>query len=269
MRVGNGAMSTSTSALWTLADPGTAEPLQEAWAQLCPPGTRPTAFDPELVAGLPEPARRWVRHAVAPGTPLWRSVELAMEGEIRTGTWRPFTGTEVLTPPYGYFWKARTRMFGLPVSGFDRFSPGHGEMRWRALGAVPVLSAQGRDVARSAAGRLAAESVLLPTSFGFARWLPGDDPDTAVAEWDVDHGRQRVVLRVGPDGALRDVRLMRWGNPDGEPFGWYPFGVTVEEEHQFGGVTIPSVFRASWFFGTDRAARGEFFRARITRALFH
>jgi hypothetical protein len=48
----------------------------------------------------------------------------------------------------------------------------------------------------------------------------------------------------------------------------YPFGVTVEEESTFSGITIPSTFRAGWWWGTDRQQEGEFFRARITAATF-
>ena len=28
-------------------------------------------FDQAAIVGLPEPARRWLSHAIAPGTPLW------------------------------------------------------------------------------------------------------------------------------------------------------------------------------------------------------
>jgi hypothetical protein len=45
--------------------------------------------------------------------------------------------------------------------------------------------------------------------------------------------------------------------------------VTVEEEAALGGVTIPSVIRAGWFWGTDRQNEGEFFRATITDAVLH
>jgi hypothetical protein len=33
-------------------------------------------------------------------------------------------------------------------------------------------------------------------------------------------------------------------------------------------VTIGSVLRAGWWWGTDRQPEGEFFRAQITRATF-
>ena len=37
-------------------------------------------FDPSLIEGLPEAAQRYLRHAIAPGTPLARRVELTMGG---------------------------------------------------------------------------------------------------------------------------------------------------------------------------------------------
>ncbi|HEX5297127.1 MAG TPA: DUF6544 family protein [Streptosporangiaceae bacterium] len=106
-------------------------------------------FDPAMISGFPEPAHRWLRHAIAPGTPLWASVELTMHGRIKLGRWRPFTARQVLSPPGGY-----------------------------------------------------------------------------------------------------------------------PFGVRVEDEACFDGITIPSVLRASWWWGTERQHEGEFFRAEITGAVF-
>jgi len=67
---------------------------------------------------------------------------------------------------------------------------------------------------------------------------------------------------------LLEVTVNRWGNPDGEPYGRYPFGMTTEAEATFAGVTLPVVFRAGWWWGTDRQESGEFFRGRITGAAF-
>jgi len=50
-------------------------------------------------------------------------------------------------------------VFGLPVVGYDRLSSGTAQMRWRLLGLLPVMTAAGPDITRSAAGRLAGELV--------------------------------------------------------------------------------------------------------------
>jgi hypothetical protein len=230
---------------------------------------RPARFVPELLGALPEPARRWLTHAIAPGTPLASAVELTMRGQIRLGTWRPFTARQILAVPAGFVWAATARVAGLPVVGFDSYLRGTGAMRWRILGLLPVVSEDGPDVTRSAAGRLAAESTaLVPTGFRHACWTPGSDDSTAVAVWHIGGDRQAVELHVRPDGGLAGLLMQRWGNPDGQPFGRYPFGVTVEAEQRFHGICIPAVFRAGWWWGTDRQTDGEFFRAEITAATF-
>jgi hypothetical protein len=119
-------------------------------AQAAPPAGRFTA---DLVADLPEPARRWLTHAIAAGTPRWSSVGLSRRGQIRLDSWRPFTARQVFAPPHGFVWAATARIGGLPVTGFDRYSSGVGQMRWRLLGLFPVMSSAGPDVTRSAAGR--------------------------------------------------------------------------------------------------------------------
>ena len=69
--------------------PRAARSVRREW-DLLSSGTQPLeVFDPSMVARLPEPARRWLVHAIAPGTPLWQTVELSMRGEIRLGAWRP------------------------------------------------------------------------------------------------------------------------------------------------------------------------------------
>ena len=223
--------------------------------------TTAATFDPAAIVGLPEPARRWLGHAIAPGTPLWSSVELTMRGQIRLGRWRSFTARQVLTPPDGYIWAARTRLAGLPVTGYDRLGSGGGEMRWRLMRLIPVQNGSGPDVTRSAYGRLAGEIVLIPTAFRRASWSYGEHADTAVATWQFGDDTEAAELLLEPNGRLAEVRVNRWGNPGGAPFGRYPFGVRFEAESRFGGITIPTVFRAAW-------GESEFFRAEITGAVF-
>ena len=79
-----------------------------------------------MIAGEAEPVPRYLTHAIAPGTPLWQSVEVEMVGHIRIGTWRPFTATQVVAPSRGYIWAANARLLGLPVIGYDRPAAGPG-----------------------------------------------------------------------------------------------------------------------------------------------
>jgi len=69
-----------------------------------------------------------------------------------------------LRPDRTYIWAATT-----------------GEMPWRLLRLIPVMTAVGPDITRSACGRLAGEIALIPTAFRHATWTPGDHPGTAAA----------------------------------------------------------------------------------------
>ena len=237
------------------------------WTSLTAPEPPTGGFEPGRLSELPDAAARWLSAALTPGTPLTRAVVLHMHGDIKLGAWRPFTAAQVIKPATGFVWAATVRFAALPFSGFDRYSSRSGQMRWRVLGAVPVMSAAGPDVDRSAAGRLAAESVFVPTAYDRATWGPGPDADTALATWHIDEQVETVQLRVAADGALREISMSRWGNPGGAPYGRHPFGAVFEDQATFDGIRLPSSVRAFWEWGTDRQADGEFFRAHITSVI--
>ncbi|MFC0037178.1 DUF6544 family protein [Actinomadura rayongensis] len=237
--------------------------------RLAAPTGRPAAFDPAMVAGLPDAARRWLLHAIAPGTPLATGARLRTRGAIRLGgAWRPFTAAQILRPPEGFVWSATARVAGLPVIGHDLYDAGAGEMRWRLLGAIPVLSASGPDVTRSAAGRLAGELVLDPAA-ALSPAVSFEHVDDRRVRADVTIGgaAHPVTLTVAPDGALVSVTLPRWGNPDGA-YREHAFGAEFLAERTFGGFTVPSRARAGWWYGTDRWDEGEFFRFTLRHAAF-
>ncbi|HJL18456.1 MAG TPA: hypothetical protein RMH99_22520 [Sandaracinaceae bacterium LLY-WYZ-13_1] len=228
-----------------------------------------TPFDPSLLADQPEPMRRYLEHAIAPGTPLARAVRLEMEGEIKLGDrWRPFEAEQVIRWDRGFIWKADTKMApGVHVKGSDRLVDGVGAMDWRLLGFVPVMSASGPDIARSSAGRLEAETIWLPSVLldDDVRWRVEDGEHLQVAVHVAgDEGRLRFTL--GDDGRLTSVELPRWGDPEGANFHLVPFGGIVEAEDTFEGYTVPTKVRVGWYFGRDRfETDGEFFRAQVTR----
>lgn len=223
-------------------------------------------FDPRRLSGdLPEPMRRWLTHAIVAGTPLAGAARLEMTGEIRLGRrWHRFNATQLLAPGHGYVWAATTRVGGIPVVGFDRYSDGSGDMHWRLGRMLPLMSASGDDLTASAVGRLAGELALLPTAYRTASWMNSPSPDRFIGRMNIDGRLEEVQFHASGTGRLRDVRSQRWGNPLGEPFGRYPFGVVCHGDATFHGITVPTQIVAGWFIGADRWDAGEFYRARIT-----
>jgi hypothetical protein len=143
-------------------------------------------------------------------------------------------------------------------------------MRWGFFGIVPVMSAEGPDISRSAAGRVNAEAVWLPSAFyrEGVSWSESDSGD--IQAHFTAHGEMTELdLKIDTQGRLELIRLPRWGNPDGSGFRYINFGAIIEQENTFEGYTIPTRLRIGWYVGTDRfELEGEFFRATVTDAVF-
>jgi hypothetical protein len=228
------------------------------------------SFSPAQVAGLPEVARRYLEHAIAPDTRLASAVRLRMHGEIKLQGWLPFTAEQVIRWDRGMIWRAKVRARGVAIRGFDRLVDGVGEMRWRVLGIFPVMTAAGPDITRSGAGRIGAESVWLPSvlcrrAVTWTAW----DASRVQAAFTVAGEEVAVELAVDGAGRLESMKLRRWGNPGGAPFQYVDFGGLATREATFDGYTISAQLRVGWYFGAPRfEPEGEFFRCEIDRAEF-
>jgi hypothetical protein len=242
--------------------PGLTPAVRGDWAALGEPTPAPAVFEQAAVADLPEPVGRWLSHAIAEGTPLHRAVQLRMHGEIRLGGWSRFTAVQRSSVSGGFVWAATARVRGLPVVGFDRWTRGAGEMRWRLLGALPVQSAEGEDVTRSAAGRHAGELLLAMPGAALSPEVSWRSigADRAVAALQLGGIRHEVTLTVAADGALGEVVMRRWGEAGSGSFAEQPFGATLHGEITVDGVTVPRRITAGWHYGTDRWAEGQFIR---------
>jgi hypothetical protein len=64
---------------------------------------------------LPETARRYLAHAIAPGTKLASAVRLQMHGEIKLKNWIPFQAEQVICWEHGLIWSATAWMNGLAI----------------------------------------------------------------------------------------------------------------------------------------------------------
>lgn len=227
-------------------------------------------FDPAGLAPMPEPARRYLQHAIAPFRPLARAVRLKMHGEIKLKRWLPFEAEQIISWQRGMIWRAAVQMQALSIRGSDTWVDGEGAMRWRLFGIVPVMSASGPDITRSAAGRVNIESIWLPSVLCDAEiaWT-ASGPSRFHASFTAHGDAAEIDYVTSENGALQSGSMPRWGNPDGGPFRLVNFGAVVEQEGHFGGFTIPTRVRAGWHFGTDRFERdGEFFRATIDDAIY-
>ena len=229
-------------------------------------------FNEDMVSDLPAPALRYLLHAIRTGTPLASSVSLEMRGTMRLKPeqeWAPMKARQILAPPKGFVWRAEVGAGLMRFSGGDHYANGSGRVRFWLWGIIPLVKQEGPDVSRAALGRLVCETIWLPSSLlprNGVKWEALDD-ESAQATIKIGGEMTTLTLFVEPDGRLREIRILRWGNQteDGS-FGYVPFGGHMQEERDSGGYTIPSKVGVGWWIGTDHYF--EFFRAQIEDAVF-
>ena len=130
-----------------------------------------------------------------------------MHGDIKLGRWLPFRAEQVIHADRGFVWAATVPLCGMPlIRGFDRLVDGTGEMRWKLLGFVPVMTASGPDITRAAVGRLEVESLWLPSVLvrDDVRWT-ATDPHHAAGVFHQDP--QPVEFSIDERGRLRTIQM--------------------------------------------------------------
>ncbi len=217
----------------------------------------PPRFDPAMIAGLPDPARRFFASAIAPGTPLRTVAEIEMEGRFSLGTKdapndMAMQARQVLAAPYGFVWAMRGGNGHLRLSGSD-------SARWTRFwmgGVLPVARMGGdADHARSAFGRYIAEAAFWTP----AALLPGPGlaweavgPDTARAT--ITHGDldQTIDVTVDAEGRPLHVTFPRWSDANPEKVHRVqPFGGYLSKFATFDGFRLPTHVEAGNMFGTE------------------
>jgi hypothetical protein len=213
-------------------------------------------FDAASIAGLDEPVRRYLTHALADGAPLHSGARLAMTGRIKVGPWLSFTAQQEFTG-HAFSWRARAGVGPIrPLHVTDRYADGAGSTEGRLFGRLRFLHADDEHTARAGAGRAAAESIWVPAMLlprNGVSWRAESD-DVIVASFEVPPEQPELTLGIDAAGAVRTVSVMRWGDVGQDGFGYIPFGGDVHDERRFGAVVLPSRVTVGWWFGTPRYA---------------
>ncbi len=234
--------------------------------------SEPDRFSAEMVADLPEPARRYFLFAIAEGTPLYTVARLEMEGQFGMGdkatpNYQPMQARQVLAAPEGFIWTMSGGAGAMRMSGSDSGT----WTRFWLFGIAPVARAGGTpDHIRSAFGRYASEAIFWTP----AAVLPGPNVTWEPVAEDVARMTMRrgglaqsVDVTVDPDGRPRHVSFMRWSdaNPD-KVHRLQPFGGYLSEFREFGGFRLPTHVEAGNMFETEDYF--PFFIANVTDITF-
>lgn len=220
---------------------------------------------------LPEAGRRLLVHALADRPATARGVRLRMRGSIMQGERRvSLEAVEVLLPLRGFAWRARARMGPVVVNVQDHYLDADSAVSVRLFGVLPIGGERGADTVASSRGRLAAESIWVPSMLAprpGVRWTSVDD-ETVEVHMTIDGDEQTVTLVADDQGRLRELRMLRWGDVGVPAHQQIPYGFKVVAERDFDGYTIPSELEGGWWFGTDRFDPERASRFVIAEAVF-
>ncbi|HKP91981.1 MAG TPA: DUF6544 family protein [Thermoleophilaceae bacterium] len=222
-------------------------------------------FDPGSLAGLDEPVRRHLTHAIHPGAPLSRGTRLTTRGRIKVGP--PWLRYRAVWDGDGrsFEWRARAGRGLLRV--VDRYAEDGASTSVRLLDRIGIVHADDEDVVRSAAGRAAIEAVIWsPASVLPERGVTwrADADDEIVASWELPPERPEVRVRIDAAGAIRECFLLRWDDGGHGRRGYVPMGGLVREERRFGDLVLPSRITCGWWF--DQPQWWPFFEAEVESA---
>ena len=205
----------------------------------------------EMLAGLPEPAQRYLRYAGVVGRPLVDTVRVRQACRMRPapdGISLPIVAEQWYTvEPPGFIWDATVPVAGIPViRGRDGYLQGRGVMTIKAGSLIPVVNAAGPEMDQASLLRHLSEMAWFPSAFLRDRvsWEAIDDTTVRVSIADGDL-RATGTLEIDPEGRLMEFRSERHAMV-GKRFELRPWSAPTYAYGEFEGLRLPVRGAAVW-----------------------
>ena len=214
-------------------------------------------FSEDMIEGLPPAAQRYLRHAIAPGTPLAGAVRMRIHAFYQaedhgSGFWE----RRAVAPGRGGLWMTLSQTWPRWDSSDGFYIDGLGVERGAAWSLIPLRFTQYTvpDITRLFQIRTMHESLFVPASLLPERgavWQALDDQSARVTV-SLDGRSLPITLRIDPDGRLVEACFESWNFKGGEHWRDVPTSITVAEERSFGGYTIPSTYTMTLYKENQR-----------------
>jgi len=205
----------------------------------------------EMLAGLPEPAQRYLRYAGVVGRPLVDTVRVRQACRMRPapdGISLPIVAEQWYTvEPPGFIWDATVPVAGIPVvRGRDGYLEGLGVMTIKAGSLIPFVNAAGPEMDQASLLRHLSEMAWFPSAFLRDRvsWEAIDDTTVRVSIADGDL-RATGTLEIDPEGRLMEFRSERHAMV-GKRFELRPWSAPTYAYGEFEGLRLPVRGAAVW-----------------------
>lgn len=203
----------------------------------------------EMIAGLPEPAQRYFKHAGVIGQPMPRIVRLTQRGRIRSSaeaSWMAFEAEETYsTNPPGFVWRAWLPSRSTPVAlGRDLYLEGAGSILIKMAALFPLADEQGNFLKAAGLMRYLNEMAWFPAALlgENVAIMPIDDSSFGVAVSDRGMTAEAVMI-VDAEGRLRNFRARRYNTGTRSMEVWE---TPLTDEGPLAGLTLPTRGSAVW-----------------------
>jgi hypothetical protein len=205
----------------------------------------------EMLAGLPEPARRYLRYAGVVGRPMIDTVRVRQRCRMRpapNGFSFPIVAEQWYSvEPPGFIWDATVPVAGIPVvRGRDGYVDGHGLMTIKAGSLIPFVDASGPEMDQASLLRHLSEMPWFPSAFLRDRitWEAIDGSTVRVSITDGDL-RATGTLEIDAEGRLVAFRSERYAMV-GKAFELRPWSAPTYAYGEFEGLRLPTSGAAVW-----------------------
>lgn len=217
----------------------------------------------DTLAPLPEPVQRYMRWTGVVGKPWIHTARVRQEGVFRLAAdkpWMPMRAEQhFTTDPLGMVWRARFKMFGLPLfSANDSYRDGRGRMFGKAAGLFTLFDDDSEKLTQGTLTRILSEMIWFPIAYlgDNVTWTAVDDRSADVAL--TDHGHT-VSGRMFFDDLGRpfNFETMRYKEDKGE-YAWLPWHTSSVEWGERGGLNIPVRNDVCWIMPEGKYTYGDF-----------
>ncbi len=205
----------------------------------------------EMLEGLPRPVQRYLNYSGVVGKPWVDSVYLKQSGRFRLGVdrpWMPVAAEEwYTTNPPSLLWKARFKMFGLPLlSARDRYEGGHGHMFGKIAGLFTVFDVRGPELDQATMIRYLNEIMWFPSAF-LGENIAWQGVDDHAADVTFTDGGKSVTARMffDDEGRLTNFTAKRYREIGGD-FSLDEWATPITDYGELAGLNLPLRGQAVW-----------------------
>jgi hypothetical protein len=185
----------------------------------------------DMLHNLPAPVQRYMAYTGVVGKPWTHTARVRQSGRFRLGRGQPWMAMAAeqsyTTDPPGFVWKARFKMWGLPLmSARDAYRDGHGHMFGKLAGLFTIFDARGEKLDQGTMVRFLSEMPWFPIALlgKNITWQAVDDHSADVTFSDAgrsvtgrmyfdDEGRQTNFEAMRYREINGDYALDRWTAP--------------------------------------------------------